>query len=311
MKTKKCRITGDPHTLGAKGTKWLRKVVGSDWSFSVTAQASNPQVETYPSIEVELTTATGESCILVIDKTTLQAVKKESVREASRPPDSTERLCASEPAPQPAPKPVPKPTPKPTQYKPPVDTVRSHPSSDEADYDVDDVISVADPTIVPITCNRSELRGYLNPFSSAQDKSYILYEGKATTEERFFRLVHEEMRSKGIKGKRPTVARVSGVTGSGMSVKEWLKRAGALYGENVVGQRLACYWGELDDFYVGIVRAFVEDTGAHHVVYDDGDEVYLHLTLQKVHWLRPHGDPFAPPPPEPCRPLRTPPELPG
>eukprot|EP00959_Pyramimonas_sp_CCMP1952_P268967 5623828-Pyramimonas_sp.AAC.1 len=297
MRSNKCRVIGDPQTMGVKATKWLRKVVGADWSLSVAAQPSKTQGEAPTSIEVELTTPTGESCTLVIDANTFKGLQKESVREASGPSDVSRKQTARNPAPNKTPAPD----------KPP--DVRTKPldvnngnfdSSEEADYDENDVLSVSDPTVVPIVCGRSQVRGYLHPFCSAQDKSYILHEGKAITEDRFLKcapvdlpsrdidvafldralrvsasqIVYEDLQSKGNKqAKRPTVPRVSGITGTGMSVKEWLQRAGALYGDSVVGQRVACYWGELDSFYPGTVTAYVKDTGAHLVVYDDGDKV--------------------------------------
>jgi hypothetical protein len=63
------------------------------------------------------------------------------------------------------------------------------------------------------------------------------------------------------------------VTGSEFPVQEWLKQVGALYGETVVGQRLACYWEEFDFFYPGIVHGFNRKSGSHLIVYDDGDKV--------------------------------------
>jgi hypothetical protein len=168
-----CRLSGDPTTLSEKATKWLRKVVGENWSIQVKYPKAAPK----PSIEVEFTTPTGERCVMVIDASTLTV--SEDIDMAYEALPSSERTEREQPTGSHVPNPV----------VPHANNRATKKDSQYMEYSRKDVISVSDPLMVPLVCGRANLRAFLHPFCGADDAKFILYKGEAIDEDTWCKCV--------------------------------------------------------------------------------------------------------------------------
>eukprot|EP00238_Polyblepharides_amylifera_P003102 CAMPEP_0196590398 /NCGR_PEP_ID=MMETSP1081-20130531/66525_1 /TAXON_ID=36882 /ORGANISM="Pyramimonas amylifera, Strain CCMP720" /LENGTH=584 /DNA_ID=CAMNT_0041913495 /DNA_START=99 /DNA_END=1850 /DNA_ORIENTATION=+ len=149
-----------------------------------------------------------------------------------------------------------------------------------------DVLGETDPLVVPVLCGDSPLQGFLRPFCGRRD-AVILHKGKSLTGYEFERISGKAYNKKW-KQSVKVAPGVGVVCGKG-DVGAWLQAAGALLGHAAVGRRLAVYWEDEHTFYAGRIKAFLEHSGEHQVVYDDGEFERLQLVLQKVKWLAEPG----------------------
>ena len=71
----------------------------------------------------------------------------------------------------------------------------------------------------------------------------------------------------------------------GLSVGDWLRRKGEERGQGFVGALVAVNWPDDDAYYAGVVNDFGPADGQHHIRYVDGDQEWLHLSMQNFRVL--------------------------